>query len=79
MQPWCACHFQCVAKSESETTGPVLKELMQFLLLLLGMNVVELRRKCVALCRLQQLPVTSFPQSILNGGGGGGITTSKTT
>ena len=30
--------------------------------LLLGMNVVELIRKCVALCRLQQLPVTSSPQ-----------------
>ena len=29
--------------------------------LLLGMNVVELMRKCVALCRLQQLPDTSSP------------------
>ena len=35
----------------------------------LGMNVVELMRKCVALCRFQQLPDTS-PQSILNGGKG---------
>ena len=35
------------------------------------MNVVELMRKCVALCRLQQLPDTSPtppPLSILNGG-----------
>ena len=84
MQPWCACWCQCVAKAESETTGPVLKEEpTQFLLLLLspwynrigwlgikhqltyllllGMNVVELMRKCVALRRLQQLPVTSSP------------------
>ena len=29
--------------------------------LLLGMDVVELMRKCVALCRLQQLPDTSSP------------------
>ena len=35
--------------------------------LLLGMDVVELMRKCVALCRLQQLPDTSSPSSILNG------------
>ena len=26
MQPWCACWRQGVAKAESETTGPVLKE-----------------------------------------------------
>ena len=35
--------------------------------LLLGMDVVELMRKCVALCRLQQLPDTSSSKSILNG------------
>ena len=36
--------------------------------LLLDMNVVELMRKCVALCRLQQLPDTSASKSIVNGG-----------
>ena len=39
------------------------------------MDVVELMRKCVALCRLQQLPDTLSPNVHLNveaGGGGGG-------